>query len=453
MPALLMRMSIPPKASFVACTAASTSARCETSQRIAIAVLLIAAAASRAAGSLISAMATRAPSRAKSSAMRLPKPDAPPVMSAALLSNRMVSSITCSIRSRAYPEGKRPPKASFGARAGAVFATDPVGIAKPIELREDLRVVHLAFIGLMARRHGRDLHMTYIGKVFFESPDEIAPDNLGMIEIELDAQIWTADLGDDVRRLFDAGEEVIRPIARIDGLDQARDVALARCIRRRHEIADEGPLGGGTLLRRHFPRKAMNLASTGGGDVVDALRKQLGELLLTSRNGPYPEFSPGQLARARIDAEHGQAMPIELRFHSGRCVIIRQLQLHGRKASCRRGRKPLDHPPLGKEIGEVGSKPRHENVSLSGRWCAQKSGRFHVLMQRDGIQIEAIWPSRDSIIEKHPGKENDVPERFDDFTTFGDQVGEVPLTLAAVREGKGEPIAAARLHPYHIDEL
>src|ERR1700730_4135396 len=103
----------------------------------------------------------------------------------------------------------------------------------------------------------------------------------------------------------------------------------------------------------------MNLASTDGGDVVEALRKQLGELLLASRNGPYPEFSPGQLARARIDAEHGQTMPIELRFHSGRCVIIRQLQLHRRKASCCRGRKALDHPPFGEEVGEVGSKARH----------------------------------------------------------------------------------------------
>ena len=109
----------------------------------------------------------------------------------------------------------------------------------------------------------------------------------------------------------------------------------------------------------------MNLASTDGGDVVEALRKQLGELLLASRNGSYPEFSPGQLPRARIDAEHGQAMPIELRLHSGGRVIIRKLQLHGRKASCRRGCKPLDHPPLGKEIGQVGSKPRHRDVFVS----------------------------------------------------------------------------------------
>jgi hypothetical protein len=90
MPALLTRMSTAPKASTVACTAASTSARRETSQRTATAWLLIEAATSRAARSLRSAIAMRAPSRAKVSAIPLPKPDAPPVTSATRLSRRML---------------------------------------------------------------------------------------------------------------------------------------------------------------------------------------------------------------------------------------------------------------------------------------------------------------------------------------------------------------------------
>jgi len=135
-----------------------------------------------------------------------------------------------------------------------------------------------------------------------------------------------------------AGEEVIRPIARIDGLDQDRDVALrARCIRRRLEIADEGPLGGGTVLRRHFPRKAMNLASTdGGGRSRDFAQNNLANSCSRPGMAPTPNSPPASLPRARIDPQHGQAMPIELRLHSGRRVIIRKLQLHGRKASCRR---------------------------------------------------------------------------------------------------------------------
>src|SRR4029079_19176680 len=69
--------------------AASTSARWETSQRTAIARLLIAAAAAREARSSMSTKATRAPSRANVSAMPLPKPEPAPVTSATLLSRRM----------------------------------------------------------------------------------------------------------------------------------------------------------------------------------------------------------------------------------------------------------------------------------------------------------------------------------------------------------------------------
>jgi hypothetical protein len=92
MPALLTRMSTRPNASTIDFTAASTSVRWETSQRTAIALLLIEAAASPAAFSLMSTTATRAPSRAKVAAMPLPKPDPAPVTSATLLSRRMLFS-------------------------------------------------------------------------------------------------------------------------------------------------------------------------------------------------------------------------------------------------------------------------------------------------------------------------------------------------------------------------
>jgi hypothetical protein len=124
-----------------------------------------------------------------------------------------------------------------------------------IECREDLRKVHLALIGLAARRHRRDLHVANERKKLFESPDEIAADDLGMIEIELDAHICPIDLGDDVGRMLDAGEEIIRPVARIERLEENRDVALSRRIGGRDEVADEvrsaaGRCSGATLPAR-----------------------------------------------------------------------------------------------------------------------------------------------------------------------------------------------------------
>ena len=53
-----------------------------------------------------------------------------------------------------------------------------------------------------------------------------------VVKIELDFHVRLADLGDDVGGLLDAGEKIVRPVARIDRLDQARDVVAPRQIRR-----------------------------------------------------------------------------------------------------------------------------------------------------------------------------------------------------------------------------
>src|SRR6185437_16248054 len=89
-PALLTRMSTPPKASTAAATIASTSTRFVTSVVVATArPEPIASTHERAAAPLISATTTLAPSPANSSAMPRPKPDPPPVTIATLSLRRM----------------------------------------------------------------------------------------------------------------------------------------------------------------------------------------------------------------------------------------------------------------------------------------------------------------------------------------------------------------------------
>ena len=55
--------------------------------------------------------------------------------------------------------------------------------------RRNGRIAHLAFVGLVARRHRGDLDVTDHRQVFLEPADEIAAHDLGVIEIELDAHI------------------------------------------------------------------------------------------------------------------------------------------------------------------------------------------------------------------------------------------------------------------------
>jgi hypothetical protein len=90
---------------------------------------------------------------------------------------------------------------------------------------------------------------------------------------------------------------------------------------------------------------------------------------------------------------------------------------------------------------------------LSGGWGAQKPCRFHLLMQRNGIEIETIWPGRYPIIEKYPGEKIRFAQRFDHVATSGDQIREILLTLRAVRKSKFKPISPARLDPYNVNEL
>src|SRR5436305_2167419 len=82
-------MSMRPKARIASPTARSTSAALATSQASGVAALPIFRAASRAPASLRSSTATRAPSRAKVSAMPSPKPCAAPVTRAVLLARRI----------------------------------------------------------------------------------------------------------------------------------------------------------------------------------------------------------------------------------------------------------------------------------------------------------------------------------------------------------------------------
>jgi hypothetical protein len=129
---------------------------------------------------------------------------------------------------RRQPVGARPAEAVFGACPGLIFAADKACIAEPVHRREYRRIIDFAFVGLGACRHGGDLRVTDHGKEFSETLDKIAADDLDMIKIELDAQVRRADLTDDVGGMLDVPEKIVRPVARIDRLDQHGDARLGR---------------------------------------------------------------------------------------------------------------------------------------------------------------------------------------------------------------------------------
>src|SRR5229473_8261971 len=83
--------------------------------------------------------------------------------------------------------------------ARLVLAADPAGVAEPVERVEHGRVVDLSFVRLGARRHRRDLHVADDREKPFEAGEQIAADNLHVIEVELDLDVRPPDLCDQIR--------------------------------------------------------------------------------------------------------------------------------------------------------------------------------------------------------------------------------------------------------------
>ena len=60
--------------------------------------------------------------------------------------------------------------------------------------------------------------------MFLEPPDQIAADNLRVIEIELDLDVVPPNPADQVGGMLNTCEEVVGPVARVDWLDQELEV-------------------------------------------------------------------------------------------------------------------------------------------------------------------------------------------------------------------------------------
>ncbi len=101
------------------------------------------------------------------------------------------------------------------------------------------------------------------------------------------------------------------------------------------------------------------MAAADGGDVVERLLEQRGELLLAARDGGDPELPRRRPPGRGVDAEHGQAMAVELGLHGRGREVIGNLQLDRPETGGGRRRKPLEQRSFGEKIREVGGEARH----------------------------------------------------------------------------------------------
>src|SRR5918993_365773 len=150
-----------------------------------------------------------------------------------------------------------PGKAVLSSPAWGVFGCDKSCITRRVERLVDRRIVDLAFVRLMPGWYGSDLHVSHYRQMLFKARDQVSAHDLCVIKIELDADIRSPDLGDNVGRLLRTCKEVIRPVTRIDRLDQQHNVLLHSRISRAGEIGDQGGLGCRSHLWRHHSGEAV----------------------------------------------------------------------------------------------------------------------------------------------------------------------------------------------------
>src|SRR5262245_55655113 len=251
----------------------------------------------------------------------------------------------------------RPAEAILRAAARAIFGADPTPIAEFVHRFEYGGVIDLPLVRLMTRRHRRTLQMANHRKKFLETMDQVTADDLHVIEIELHADIWLADLCDNSGRVLHMIEKIIRPVATVNRLYEQVYVPCRRTVGGDGKVFNEHPVGCRTLLRRDLARKAMNRAGANLARIIERAVEQRLPILLAPRHGGESEFA---FATGRcIQAQNGELVFLYRGLHRSRGHVVRKLQLDGLEAGGCGRINPFEQWPFGEQIAEIGGKARH----------------------------------------------------------------------------------------------
>src|SRR6185295_15625386 len=203
----------------------------------------------------------------------------------------------------------RPAEAVLGTGARSIFGADPALVPEFVHGLEYGRVVDLALIRLVPGWHRCALQVSNQGKESLEAVDQIAADDLYVIEIELHADIGLRGFFNDGSSVLDVIEKIVRSVPTVDRLDQQLDFLCGSKIGGVHQIVEKDAIGGRTLLGRNLAGETMDRGRADCARIVERTREHCLPLLLTSRYGGEPEFAFAP--RWRIEAKNGQPISFD----------------------------------------------------------------------------------------------------------------------------------------------
>ena len=196
------------------------------------------------------------------------------------------------------------------------------------------------------------------GKNFSQPVDQIATDNLHVIEIELHPDIGFAEFCDHVGSVLDVIEKIIRPVTPLIGSINNVMFFAAGKISGLCQIGSEYLVGGRTLLGRNLACKTMDRAGADGTRVLQGAREQCLPILFASRNGGKAKFALA-LAWRRVQPEDRELVLFDCGLHRRGRDVVRKLQLDRLEACSGRRVDPFEQRALSEEIAEIGGKTRH----------------------------------------------------------------------------------------------
>ena len=138
----------------------------------------------------------------------------------------------------------RPAETVLGPAGREILAADPARIARPVEQIEQVGIVDLADIRLVALGHARDLDVGGDRLMALEAPREVAGHDLGVVEVELELQARLVQLGDQGGAFGRRVEQVARNVAAVDRLDQGQAPGARAGLGGAPEVRLEDPKAG-----------------------------------------------------------------------------------------------------------------------------------------------------------------------------------------------------------------
>src|SRR4029077_15328389 len=123
------------------------------------------------------------------------------------------------------------------------------------------------------------------GQEFSETIDQVSTHDLNVIEIELYADVFLPDLADNVGRVFDMIQEIIRPIATVDRLNQQCNFLGGGQIGCTGQIIDKDTVCSRALLGRPLARQTQKRRRADRAGIFERAGEQRLPVLLATRYG------------------------------------------------------------------------------------------------------------------------------------------------------------------------